>query len=283
LPDSLFNSDVQGWQVDPNSAEFAADIVQDYKAAYGNVGVNNMPIYSVPANQPNVPIAVEAGCNNFETGAGGTGSSVPVPPSVSLNDTSDSPLVIYQPSTEKEWELWQVTPDGNGYSACDGGKLNMATTDGVFPWPFGLSATGISYLATTITEADVASGSINHAIAVTLPACNYYVYPADRWDCGTDPGQPGEGQWFRFPANETMPSGLTPFAKMVFKAVQTYGMVMVDQGGAVMIEAEQPSDWAAEGHSGTDPITASWDGLPEYQVVASLPWGDLQTVDPPGA
>jgi hypothetical protein len=56
---------------------------------------------------------------------------------------------------------------------------------------------------------------------------------------------------------------------------------VVDQAGAVMIEAEQTSDWAAEGNTGTNPITASWDGLEEYQVVANLPWSNLQAVDPP--
>jgi hypothetical protein len=67
---------------------------------------------------------------------------------------------------------------------------------------------------------------------------------------------------------------------MVFRAVQTYGMVVTDYAGAVMLQSEQPSDWAAEGHTGTDPITTSWDGQAEYDVVASLPWSDLQTVDP---
>ena len=83
------------------------------------------------------------------------------------------------------------------------------------------------------------------------------------------------------PANVAMPSGLTPFGQMVFRALQTYGAVVTDQAGSVSIESEQPSDWAAEGHSGTDPITASWDGDQEYQVVASLPWASLQVVDPP--
>jgi hypothetical protein len=68
---------------------------------------------------------------------------------------------------------------------------------------------------------------------------------------------------------------------MVFKAIQTYGMVVVDQAGAVMIEAEQASDGAAEGNTGTNPITASWDGLEEYEVVHNLPWSSLQAVDPP--
>jgi hypothetical protein len=97
----------------------------------------------------------------------------------------------------------------------------MATTDGVFTAPYGLSASGISDLATTITESDVASGWTGHAIAVTLPRCSGSVYPADRSDCGNDPGQPGEGQWFRIPPGLTMPSMLTRFGRIVFKAIQT--------------------------------------------------------------
>jgi hypothetical protein len=94
-------------------------------------------------------------------------------------------------------------------------------------------------------------------------------------------GQPPEGQWYRFAPGTTMPSGLTPFGQMVFKAIQTYGMVVTDQAGGVMMVAEQASDWTAEGNSGTNPMTASWAGQQEYQVVASLPWSHLQAVDPP--
>jgi hypothetical protein len=278
-PSSLFNDDVQNWSVDGNSGEFVNDLVTDYKDNYGAVGVNSMPIYSVPADQPEVNVSVTSGCNNFLSD---TGSQIPIPSFTNLNGSSDNPLVIWQPSTQTEWELWQASRlSGGGYSACWGGKLDMATSDAVFPTPYGMSATGISYLATTITEADVASGSINHAIAMILPSCSGYVYPADRGDCNGNSGQPGEGQWFRLPSSVAMPSGLTPFAQMVFRALQTYGAVVVDHGGSVSLESEQTSDWAAEGHSGTDPITASWDGLQEYQVLASLPWSSLQVVDPP--
>ena len=78
-----------------------------------------------------------------------------------------------------------------------------------------------------------------------------------------------------------MPGGLNPFAQMVFKAIQSYGMVVTDQSGGVQLEAEQSSDWTAEGNTGPSPITTSWDGLQEYQVVASLPWSSLQAIDPP--
>ena len=267
------------WPQLSTSSEFASDIVSDYTHDYGSVGVNSMPIYRVPAGQPDVAISVLPGCNNF---LADTGPDIPIPPYATLNGSSDNPLVVYQPSSGTDWELWRTTKNANGtYSACWGGKLDMNTSTGVFPSPFGLSATGISYLATAITEADVASGRIDHAIAIQLPRCNEFVYPADRHDCGSDPGQPAEGQWFRLPANVPMPPGLTPFAQMVFTALQRYGAVVTDFAGAVMIEAEEPGDWAEEGNSGTDPITASWEGLPEYKVVATLPWSSLQAVGPP--
>ena len=283
MPDSVFNSLVQGWAVDPNSSSFANDFVTDYKNNYGNVGVNTAPIYWVSATQSDSAVTVSAGCNNFTSD---TGTELPIPSYTDLNSSSDNPLIIYQPSSASAWELWQATRNSNGtYSACWGGKLNLASTNGVFPSPYGLSATGIGYLPTTITQADVASGAIDHAIAVQLPGCYKFVYPANRYDCPSHPNdgpsQPNEGQWFRFPAGTAMPTGLTPFGQMVFKAVQTYGMVVTDYAGGVMLQAEQPSDWAAEGNTGTDPITASWAGQAEYQVVANLPWSQLQAVDPP--
>jgi len=279
-PHDLFSQgNVKSWPLLASSATFATDIVAAYKWAYGSVGVNTMPIYTVPAHQREVPVTVSPGCQDFLKS---TGSEIPIPSYVSLPGTSDNPLVIYQPSTRLDWELWRATNNGNGtYSACWGGRIKLATSDGVFRRFYGLSATGISYLATTVTEEDVASGSIDHAIALLIPNCNSWVYPANRGDCGSKPGQPSEGQWFRFPADLPMPSGLAPFAQMIFKAIQDYGAVVVDYAGAVVIEAEQTSDWAAEGHTGVDPITASWDHLPEYRVIANLPWSSLQAVQPP--
>jgi hypothetical protein len=292
LPDSLFNQTVQNWPVDPGSTAIVADIVNQYRSAYGAVAVNtNRPVYWVPANQALVPIAVAPGCNDFTPS---TGTEIPIPSYAVAGSSSDEILTVYQPSTGNAWEFWQATESPSGaWSACWGGKLDMTTSDGVFAYPYGETASGISNLATEITEADVASGSIDHAIAMEAlgNSCDWAsgsvsggLYPADRADCtGNAPDRPAEGQWFRLPASLAMPSGLTPFARMVFKALQTYGAVVVDQGGAVALEADQTGTWAAEGHSGTVPLTASMDGAPAYSVVASLPWDDLQAIDPPGA
>jgi len=289
MPHSIFNSNVQSWAVDPSSSAIVANVVAQYHSAYGAVTVNfNRPVYEVPAGQPMVPVSVSPGCNNFSVEAG---TKAPIPSYAVPGSSSDEILTVYQPSSERAWEFWLATDNNGSWSACWGGKLDMATSDGVFPHPYGETASGISNLATEITEADIASGAINHAIGIEVlgnecdsdSATQYGgLYPADRSDCAKQvPGAPMEGQWFRFPAGLAMPSGLAPFALMVFKAVQTYGMVVVDQGGAVALEADQQSVWAAEGNNGSDPITASLHGSAMYQVVAGLPWSSLEVVAPP--
>jgi len=207
----------------------------------------------------------------------------PIPPGAYNSNTSDDTIIVSQPSTGGDWELWRATQTNGQWSACWGGGMNALTSSGVFPSPFGSSASGISYLATTITEDDVASGHINHAIPLQIKTCNGFTAPADRTDCGWHPGSPSEGTWFRMPASTPMPAGLTPFARMVFKALQQYGAVVLDRAGAVMIQGENSADWAFEGHTGTDPITTAFAGKPEYQVLNGIPWSHLQVILPPAA
>ncbi len=297
-----------GASVVSGSSTMVSNLVTQYQNNYGSVTVNGgnwggssstnaydgIPIVTVAANQALVPIKSApapgdggSSCNTFNVyGGAGTGPDVPIPSSAAslIPDTGDSSLIVYQPSTSTEWEFWETAySSSNGWTACDGGKItNLSASDGVFSEPggYGLSAAGISYLGTAITEADVASGSINHTLALQVVHCNGGVAPANRTDCGSRPGQVSEGSWLRFPTTLAMPKGLTPFAQMVFKAMQTYGAVVTDQSGSVSIAAENGYDWTYEGHSGTDPITSSWDGQPAYAALDGVPWGQLEVVSP---
>jgi hypothetical protein len=266
-----------------DSAALAADIVDQYQTYYGTFGVQTQyPIVTVGADQAPVPVASKAGCGDFQASTG----PVPIPASAAslLPGDGDNPLIVWQPSTSSEWEFWQMSYSSGAWSACWGGKIaGVGSSGGVFPYPYGLAASGISYLATAVTEADVASGSIDHPLALQLPLCQGEVAPADRSDCGDNPGTPSEGMLFRLPASLPMPSGLTPFGQMVFRALQSYGAYVTDHSGAVVIVAEDPADWAASGHTGTDPITASWAGQPEYWAMNGIPWGNLEQVLPAGS
>ncbi len=270
-----------GAAVAGDSSQLVANLVTQYKDNYGSVAVNGgsnggLPIFTVPSGQADVPVSVKSGCTNFTSA---TGTEVPIPSNAVAGSGSDRDLIIYQPSSSTEWEFWEASNSGGSWSACWGGKLsNLATSSGVFPGTSGLAASGISYLGTGIREADVQSGAIDHTIAVQVVSCNGFTAPAVRGDCGSNSGQVAEGSWLRFPSSLAMPSGLTPFAQMVFKAIQNYGMVVTDQSGSVGLPAEASGDWAAEGNSGTDPITTSWAGQPEYSVLNGMPWSQLEVL-----
>jgi hypothetical protein len=280
FPASLFNQgDVQAWPLDPANSTMGPDVASDEHNYYGDVNVNTEPDYTVPADQPTVTVTVQAGCGDFTVN---TGTQIPIPAYAATYLNGDSPLAIYQPSTHTAWELWQARPQTNGtWSACWGGKLDTNTSNGVYQNGYGRTATGISLADLDVTEADIASGHIDHAIAIDLPRCNGYTYPANRGDCGNDPGQPAEGQTFRFPANTNCATQTPLFAQLVCQAGVTYGFVDVDYAGAVAIQAEDPRDWRAEDQKGVDPITRSWAGKASWQVITDLPWSTVQVVDPP--
>ena len=135
FPSSVFDRNVQGWPVDPNSAGFVNDFVTDYKDNYGTVGVNSMPIYSVPSNQAEASISVSSGCNSFLSS---TGSEIPIPSYTSLNGSSDSPLIVWQPSTQTDWEPVSYTHLVPGPVAVPGTLMGQVCQ----PCHFGVTGRG---------------------------------------------------------------------------------------------------------------------------------------------
>ena len=318
MPHSLFNRDVASWPVARDSGTIVAQFNRDWRENYGSVGVNGRPVVWVPADQPMVPLLVQHGCRSFQAD---TGTSAPIPPWAPTGGNTDYILTVYQPSRDAVWEFWQArrvtigknSGDGSsrgahvGWSACSAGKATLNTFSGIFPSPFGETATGISNLATEVTEADVLSGSIDHAIGMQVVDCTTFTYPANRGDCNYDPGTPAEGQWFRFaPGVNCADYESTPFEHEVCLAGKQYGFVVVDQGGSVGIEADYATGtWNDEGNPGPmiswqrnangqccifagggGPLEESFKSTADnyeqaYQVIVGLPWDRLQVMVPP--
>jgi hypothetical protein len=270
----------------PDSATLVADFNHEITETGYNVGINDnsygIPIYRVSADQPLVPVTADCTATSDYTKT----LDVPVPDGAVGATGNDSGVIFYQASTGDDWEFWHFKAlSDTSFEACDGGELpNVSTSTGVFSLSGSQEASsGISYLATLITETDVQAGAINHALAVDLLYCKDYIPPArSNYDCGD--GAIPYGQYFRFPSSVAMPSGLTPLGQMIFKAIQNYGVVTTDAGGAIQIGAEAPGGWYATTDTPTttaDPITAAMEGVPQYNVIAKLPWSELQAVQEP--
>ncbi|MFI5240411.1 MAG: dockerin type I domain-containing protein [Candidatus Saccharimonadia bacterium] len=277
-----------------NSATLVANLVHQYQTNYGTFTVQDsafsIPIFTVSSGQSTVKVTSGTGSDcsgGVYAGLQAQINAVPIPAGAYSATGTDHGMIIYQPSSQSEWEFWDAENNGGNWTACWGGEItNMSTANGVFPNPYGENATGLSYLASTVTEADIQSGSINHAMAVQLVDTSLtpcFVAPADRCDGWTNAADAvPEGTWYRLDPSVNVNSlTLTPYGKMVAIALQKYGMFVSDTSGAVALVGEDIRDWAYTGHTGTDPITAAFNGQPDYSALNGIPWNQLQVLNPP--
>ena len=89
----------------------------------------------------------------------------------------------------------------------------LSTWDGVFTHPYSETASGISNVATEITEADVNEGAIDHALGFGMETgdCNGFAAPAVEGDCPSNSSPAPKSQLFRFPASTNCAAGsITP-------------------------------------------------------------------------
>ena len=117
----------------------------------------------------------------------------------------------------------------------------------------GGTAAGFSTLAGLITEPELASGTINHALAINVPCTNGTVYPAqgaNGMPCNQLQGNTNTGTatpmgtLFQLNMTDTQiaNSGAPTWEKTIMTAMAHYGMYVNDTDGINNIELEAESD-----------------------------------------
>ena len=271
--------------LDPNSTAIAANLENQVQSPYGEAALNtekfSAPIYTVPTGQATVNVT----WNNCD-GAGSESASlkaglsnVPIPAGAVPSQGSDGEMVIYQPSTNTEWEFWRAVDSNGVWSACGAGRIqNVSTNLGIFPTG-GVTGSGLPLLGFLIRVSDMQQGSIDHAINLELPCVlkGSFSWPASRSDgvC-TTANAPAEGERFRFPASLNLSTlNLSPGELMIATAIQKYGAIVTDYAGRAAIQAEDPRPYETNGAA--DPYAQYFSGdQPDW--LKDLPLQDLQAV-----
>jgi hypothetical protein len=190
-------------------------------------------------------------------------------------DDGDCHLIVVDRSRARLFEMWRADIRGNDFF---GGCLAVWDMTRVYP-PSGrgeqcTSADAAGYpIAPLLFSADeVAAGRIDHAIRFILPnqriRRGVYVHPATHGTPATSgpPQAPPYGTRLRLRADypvDTLPAA----ARVVARALQTYGMFLAD-GGQVALTAR------------ADRFTrAKWDGLLGARDLAAIRPGDFEMVD----
>ncbi|MGO9488060.1 MAG: DUF4124 domain-containing protein [Solirubrobacteraceae bacterium] len=274
----------------PDSKQLVEAFGSQVRTHLGHVVINtsqwSAPVYVVGPNAQTLTlVGTSSICPRPEgvfSGFQQQVEAVPLPSDAVPAAGTDKELIVWQPSTGHLWELWRALEESGHWTACWGGEIADAhTSDGVFPAPFGVAASGLSLLGGQIHLEDLEQGAINHALEVSLPdtARSDFVWPADRTDgFSTDADAIPEGTRFRLdPGLRLGALHLGRAALEIARAIQTYGMVVGDTSGSVALQAQDPMPLIREGRPNPYRLLL---GPDPYSVLDRIPWRRLEVLSP---
>ncbi len=201
---------------------------------------------------------------------------VPVPDDVDVPAGSDGQVVFWNPRSGVEYGFWRFRKDSHGHHRAQNGYRYHTTTGyhGRFADGKAGRGAGLPYLAGLVRRCELARGRIGHALAFAYDSPSpAFVYPASASDGAGVRGvdlpegarlqlSPRLGE-ARFDA-----WGLSPEGKAIARALQRYGMYVVDNSGSSKIFLEARP-------------TAAWDGDITRTLVSAIPWKEFRVVAPP--
>jgi hypothetical protein len=287
-PNSVWNEPVPATvPLSPQSSAYVSQLQQQIRShgEWINTTQYSIPVYTVGPGQAKVPVKLDqSGPGTVGQLAQAFAAGVPIPANARAAAGSDQSLVVYQPSTNTEWEFWQARKLNGEWHAYWGGKMSdVSGNPGYFDAPsdWGGSATSLGLLGGLMTIDELRSGHIDHALAMAIPASarGKFVYPAQRGD-GHDasPNAIPEGTRFRLNPKLNLDSlHLPPMTRMIAEAAQRYGIIVRDQAGSVSLYGQDPTP------TGTDPYVGSnglFGGQSPDKLLQAFPWNQLQVVDP---
>ena len=250
------------------------------------VGINtssfSSPIYIVNKDAPTVAVKViqtpEMGHAPFDK-LSDQFRAVPIPSFAEPAGGDDSEMSIWQPSTDTLWEFWRAQKINGQWQACWGGRLdNVSRSNGIWPNPFGASATGLPFAGGQITAEELAAGEINHVIGIALKKADQrFTWPASRSDGNECDAGPciREGQRFRLdPSVDIDKLDLHRVGKIIARAAQKYGFVVWDIADTTSLRAKNPSSYRPGQLE--DPYPKLFDPKDQWTVLDGFPWDKIQ-------
>ena len=263
---------------DPVYDEFSNRLVENLRGPFGcDPTQYTYPVYDRPRKHKTVRTVLVWGVYSEVTGSGAdlsvrkrTKVRLPLPSEPVPSRGTDSQLIVINPDTGDEWGFWrfQRLEDGS-LRARNGNHYDVGWT-GVPPIGFVSRGAGLPYLAGLIRPHEIRRGRIRHALAFGCrsPAA-LFVYPATKSDGDGGPGALPEGA--RLQLNPSLSEedfkrwGLDGTGRIIARALQEYGMILVDGSGHPKIYLE-------------DERTADWKDLLDPETVSPIPYGAFRVL-----
>jgi len=183
----------------------------------------------------------------------GFGKGVPIPPNAVADSKYDAHIAIIDWDRNLAWGMWGFQKRADGTFESRGGMKYRLDGSGVFkPADFPVKnnesihyygpnrASGVPVIAGLIMYDEIKAGEIRHKLVCGIRHGAYqeYVFPAI-WTDGIIEGGIPQGSVMQLnPELDLSKLNLLPGEIVVAKALQEYGMVVVDTAGGAAIYAE---------------------------------------------
>lgn len=266
--DNIWNTPIDTLPLDADSDAYVASIGldtglhPDFGSGLYDGRPIGIPFVSVPKTQPSVPV-------EFSYADESDPGPYPIPNDAPIEGgicgAGDRHVLIVQAETCLLYELFDATPQGDGWSAGSGAIFDLRS-HALRPagWT-SADAAGLPILPGLVRYEEVDAGAIKHALRFTAaPTREAYVWPA-RHEAGSthDANVPPMGQRFRLRADFDI-SGFSAANQVILTALQKYGMILADNGG----------DWFLSGVP-----DERWDNDDLHQLKNHVRGSDFEAVD----
>ncbi len=220
---------------DTMHADFGSGLYQGAK-----IGI---PFVTVGKSQPKVPV-------RFDYDDESDRGPYPIPRHVPIEggrgSDGDRHVIVVDRGRCRLYELYAAYPhDGGDRWTAGSGAIWSLRSNKLRPagWT-SADAAGLPILPGLVRWNEVKRGRIDHALRFTVPETRRdYLYPARHFaSSSNDPDLPAMGQRFRMKANYPI-GGFPRQARVVFKALKRYGMIVADNGSAWYVSGAPNRHW----------------------------------------
>jgi hypothetical protein len=254
--DNIWNTPVTDLPVDPQSEGYVASIGTeanlhaDFGAGLYDGAPIGIPFVIVPADQPKVDVVLAGFADEPQPYADESDiGPAPIPVDAPIEggpaSQDDRHVIVVQEQSCTLFELYRAVPNADGsWSAVGSVRFDLESNDLRPAGWTSADAAGLPIFPGLVRYDEVVAGVITHALRFTAPRTrDAYVWPA-RHDAADsdDPGLPPMGQRFRLKPSFDI-SGFSPRNQVILRALQTYGMILAENGSAWFLSGAPDSRW----------------------------------------
>ncbi len=247
---SLWNTNIANAPVDPNSGAYlnfmdpGIRLHPDFGASIYDGSVIGLPYIVVPGSQPLVDIDFTAYGSESDPGP------MPIPPNAPIQGypnpgNNDRHVIVIDKGNCWVYELYHAYKQADGSWYADSAAVWDMTANAQRPYEWtSTNAAGTAEFPGLVRYDEVAFGVIKHALAFTLGYSKQaFTPPASHWAPNSNNAWAAPmGMRMRLKASFDI-SSYPHDDQVILTALKNYGMIMVDNGGALFLSGVPDIRW----------------------------------------